>query len=77
MCEKQHAMNYSSNDKVVVFTENITYNKIKSRGARNSCNKKEVYTISDIYDLPDGKRVELIDGQIRLFAGLFLYIQYF
>ena len=32
---------------------------------RNGCiKKKEVYTISDIYDLPDGKRAELIDGQI-------------
>ena len=29
---------------------------------------EKVYTISDIYDLPDGKRAELIDGQIYYMA---------
>lgn len=30
--------------------------------------KEEVYSISDIYSLPDGKRAELIDGQIYYMA---------
>ena len=29
---------------------------------------KETYTIDDIYDLPDGERAELIDGQIYFMA---------
>lgn len=30
--------------------------------------KEEVYTIDDIYNLPDGERAELIDGQIYYMA---------
>ncbi len=30
--------------------------------------KEEIYTISDIYALPDGERAELIDGQIYYMA---------
>ncbi len=30
--------------------------------------KEEVYTIEDIYALPEGERAELIDGQIYLMA---------
>lgn len=30
--------------------------------------KEEIYTIEDIYDLPDGERAELIDGQIYYMA---------
>lgn len=26
--------------------------------------KEEIYTIDDVYALPDGKRAELIDGKI-------------
>ena len=31
-------------------------------------NQSELYTIADIYDLPDGTRAELIDGQIYYMA---------
>ena len=30
--------------------------------------KEEIYTIDDIYALPDGERAELIDGQIYYMA---------
>lgn len=30
--------------------------------------KKKIYTIDDIYALPDGQRAELIDGQIYYMA---------
>ena len=30
--------------------------------------KEKAYTINDIYDLPDGTRAELIDGQIYYMA---------
>lgn len=30
--------------------------------------KEQIYTIKDIYDLPDGERAELIDGQIYYMA---------
>lgn len=30
--------------------------------------KEEIYTVDDIYDLPDGERAELIDGQIYYMA---------
>ncbi len=30
--------------------------------------EEEIYTIDDIYALPDGKRAELIDGQIYFMA---------
>lgn len=31
---------------------------------------KKIYTIQDIYDLPDGQRAELIDGNIYMMAPL-------
>ncbi len=38
-------------------------------GAESECVKKEeVYTIEDIYALPEGERAELIDGQIYFMA---------
>ena len=32
--------------------------------------KEDIYTIEDIYALPDGERAELIDGQIYYMAPL-------
>ena len=42
----------------------------KERGHDNmdAVRKEESYTIKDIYDLPDGERAELIDGQIYYMA---------
>lgn len=42
------------------------YNDIKSGGVRimDALRKEDVYTIDDIYALPDGERAELIDGKI-------------
>lgn len=34
----------------------------------NALKKKEIYTIEDIYALPDGEHAELIDGQIYYMA---------
>ncbi len=34
----------------------------------NAIRKEEIYTIDDIYALPDGKRAELIDGKIYYMA---------
>ena len=34
----------------------------------NALKKEEIYTIDDIYALPDGERAELIDGQIYYMA---------
>ena len=31
----------------------------------NAIRKEEIYTIDDIYALPDGKRAEMIDGKIN------------
>ena len=38
--------------------------------------KEELYTIDDIYALPDGKRAELIDGKIYYMAPPTRYICY-
>ena len=47
--------------KAVVFTVDIVYNKIKTDVRRmEALKKEEVYTIDDIYALPDGDRDELI-----------------
>ena len=35
--------------------------------------KERIYTIDDIYALPDGERAELIDGQIYMMAPPFLW----
>ena len=34
----------------------------------NAIRKEEIYTIDDIYALPDGERAELIDGKIYYMA---------
>lgn len=34
----------------------------------NALRREEVYTIDDIYALPDGQRAELIDGKIYYLA---------
>lgn len=48
---------------------NIVYNGIKRGGARmDALRKDEIYTIDDIYALPDGQRAELIDGRIYYMA---------
>ncbi len=48
---------------------NVVYNRIKNGGVRMDALKKEkMYTIDDIYALPDGKRAELIDGKIYYMA---------
>lgn len=40
----------------------------KAGDIMNAVRKEKVYTIEDIYALPDGKRAELIDGQIYYMA---------
>ncbi len=48
---------------------NIAYNKIKNGGVRmDALRKDDIYTIDDIYALPDGERAELIDGKIYYMA---------
>lgn len=50
---------------------NIAYNKIKNGGVRmDALRKDDIYTIDDIYALPDGERAELIDGKIYYMAPL-------
>lgn len=46
------------------------YNDVKRGGERimDALGKEEVYTIDDIYALPDGQRAELIDGKIYYMA---------
>ena len=34
----------------------------------NTLKKEKIYTIDDIYSLPDGERAELVDGQIYYMA---------
>ncbi len=43
---------------------NIEAAKERRRGYRMALAQEKVYTIDDIYALPDGERAELIDGQI-------------
>lgn len=48
---------------------NLAYNRIKDGGVRmDALKKEEMYTIDDIYALPDGERAELIDGKIYYMA---------
>ena len=48
---------------------NTACNRIKNEGVRmDALRKKEVYTIDDIYALPEGERAELIDGKIYYMA---------
>lgn len=44
-----------------VFSVNIAYNRIKNRGVRmDALRKEEIYTMDDIYALPEGERAVLI-----------------
>ena len=48
-----------------MFPVNIVYNRIERGGIKiDVLRKEEIYTIDDIYALPDGERAELIDGKI-------------
>lgn len=48
---------------------NIAYNRIKNGGVMmDALRKEEIYTIDDIYALPEGERAELIDGKIYYMA---------
>lgn len=50
-------------------TINITaYNKQKGSDSMPALTQEKLYTIDDIYSLPDGERAELIDGQIYMMA---------
>ena len=54
---------------MIVIPINIVYNRIKDGGLRmDALRKEEIYTIDDIYALPDGERAELIDGKIYYMA---------
>jgi Uma2 family endonuclease len=54
---------------LIVIPINIAYNRIKNGGVRMDVLRKEkIYTIDDIYALPDGERAELIDGEIYYMA---------
>lgn len=55
---------------MIVFLKSARYNDAKSGGkrGRDTLRKEEVYTIGDIYALPDGQRAELIDGKIYYMA---------
>lgn len=55
---------------MIVFLKSARYNDAKSGGkrGRDALRKEEVYTIGDIYALPDGQRAELIDGKIYYMA---------
>lgn len=46
----------------------ILKNKVKGGSVMEALRKDEIYTIDDIYALPDGKRAELIDGRIYYMA---------
>ena len=48
---------------------NAAYNRIKDGGVRmDALRKEEIYTIDNIYALPEGERAELIDGRIYYMA---------
>lgn len=48
---------------------NIVYNRNKNGGVMmDALRKEEIYTIDDIYALPEGERAELIDGKIYYMA---------
>ena len=54
---------------MVVFAMNIAYNRIRVEvNTMDALRKEEIYTINDIYALPDGERAELIDGKIYYMA---------
>ena len=53
----------------IVIPMNFVYNRIKNGGVRmDTLRKEELYTIDDIYALPDGQRAELIEGKIYYMA---------
>ncbi len=43
---------------------NSLYFYTRRRTLMNVVRKEDIYTIDDIYALPDGERAELLDGQI-------------
>ena len=48
-----------------VFPVTIACSRIKNGGVRvDALSKEDIYTIEDIYALPEGERAELIDGKI-------------
>ena len=55
---------------MIVFSNPAGYNCVKNGGERvmDALRKEEVYTMEDIYALPDGERAELIDGKIYYMA---------
>ena len=54
---------------MIVILINIVYNRIKNGGVKmDALRKEKIYTIDDIYALPDGERAELIDGKIYYMA---------
>ena len=54
---------------MIVIPINIAYNRIKDGGVRmDALRKEQIYTIDDIYTLPEGERAELIDGKIYYMA---------
>ena len=54
---------------MIVILINIVYNRIKNGGVKmDALGKEKIYTIDDIYALPDGERAELIDGKIYYMA---------
>lgn len=54
---------------MIVISINIIYIGAKNGGVRmDALRKEQIYTIDDIYALPEGKRAELIDGRIYYMA---------
>ena len=64
---KEGAIKESDNN--IVKPTMIDYNINKKAGDyMDALRKEEIYTIDDIYALPDGERAELIDGKIYYMA---------
>ena len=55
---------------MIVFPKSARYNGVKRGGEiiMDVLRKEDIYTIDDIYALPDGERAELIDGKIYYMA---------
>lgn len=55
---------------MIVFSKSARYNGVKRGGEiiMDVLRKEDIYTIDDIYALPDGERAELIDGKIYYMA---------
>ena len=68
MCENLKTIRESRKSNIVNPAV-IDYNINKEEGGyMDALWKEEIHTIDDIYALPDGKRAELIDGQIYYMA---------